>query len=140
MNKVAFNVLKGVAIIATIISGIVSICGIIVMALLFSSCNTIQEPSLSIDLPYYGVKYDNVPMDTSYQMTVLEGDSLVNAGDMYVFSNDEIKVYAYVFTNGLPTELMGVYKKTQVFTVIGDSSKMETADGKVYDLTYKLKL
>lgn len=148
MNKVAFNVLKGVAIIATIISGIVSICGIIVMALLFSSCGKdedtkpagypMEHPRFSLQMPT--CNWDSgilTAVDTVPMYNVVEGDS-VKVGTCYRYVTDNFSAVVSVNTQRQVTQITGGVSFYSYYVDLPTSIMHLCNNAGTYPVTYSL--
>ena len=143
MNKVAINVLKGVAIIATIISGIVSICGIIVMALLFSSCGKdegvtpvvypIEQPRFSLQMP----TWDSGVL-TATQTTKLVDNDGVQVGMRYQYVAQNFTATVNVDNNRQITQLTGNVGFYSYYVNLPTSTMNLCSGGGSYPVTYSL--
>lgn len=147
MNKVAINVFKGIAVIAVVITWIVSTCGIIAMAVLFSSCGkdegatpSVQSlhPRFSLQMPT--CNWDSgvlTAADTIPMYNVVEGDS-VKVGTCYRYVTDNFSAVVNVNTQRQITQITGGVSFYSYYVDLPTSTMHLCNSAGSYPVTYSL--
>ena len=143
MNKIGINVLKGIAIIAAVITWIVSTCGIIAMAALFSSCRKdegatpivypIEHPRFSLQMP----TWDSGVL-TATQATKLVDNDGVQVGMRYHYVAQNFTATVNVDNNSQITQLTGNVGFYSYYVNLPTSIMNLCSGGGSYPVTYTL--